>query len=360
MRSKQFLIISYPYSVNDKVEFRHLQFVVHDIAELFSIVNKVQESGALVSILTSKGDLLTNDGSQDVRFPVGSDGRVLMSDSSEPTGLLWQDPSLLIPAAVWGSITGTLSSQTDLQTALNGKQDTLGYTPLNPANNLSDVSNPSTSRTNLGATTVGSNLFTLANPSAVRWIRINADNTVTARTAAETLSDIGAQASGSYLTASNNLSDVSNAITARTNLGIQLTTTTSDYTNNTTSLTSVTGASFSVVSGEVYYFEISGNMQSGNASGLRLGLSVPSGSTVVYELWGNNTSSITFQSRSESYSGGEIVQTICAVASTRLGFRIFGTITAGNNGTVQLQGRIVGSGYTITLYSGLRVFVIKK
>jgi hypothetical protein len=32
------------------------------------------------------------------------------------------DPST-IPAPVWGSITGTLSSQTDLQTALNGKQN---------------------------------------------------------------------------------------------------------------------------------------------------------------------------------------------------------------------------------------------
>jgi hypothetical protein len=53
-------------------------------------------------------------------------------------------------------------------------------------------------RTALGATTVGSSLFTAANPSAVRWIRVNADNSVTFRTAAETLSDIGAQAAGSY------------------------------------------------------------------------------------------------------------------------------------------------------------------
>lgn len=37
----------------------------------------------------------------------------------------------------------------------------------------------STGRTSLGATTVGSNLFTASNPSAVRYIQINADNTVT-------------------------------------------------------------------------------------------------------------------------------------------------------------------------------------
>lgn len=41
-----------------------------------------------------------------------------------------------------------------------------------------------TGRTNLGATTIGSALFTLANPSAVTFPRFNADNTVSALTAA--------------------------------------------------------------------------------------------------------------------------------------------------------------------------------
>jgi hypothetical protein len=35
-----------------------------------------------------------------------------------------------------------------------------------------------TGRTSLGATTVGGNLFTLVNPTAVTFIRINTDNTV--------------------------------------------------------------------------------------------------------------------------------------------------------------------------------------
>ena len=50
-------------------------------------------------------------------------------------------------------------------------------------------------RTNLGASTVGANLFTLTNPSAIRYLRTNADNTVTAITAATLLSEIGGQAS---------------------------------------------------------------------------------------------------------------------------------------------------------------------
>lgn len=47
-------------------------------------------------------------------------------------------------------------------------------------------------RTNLGATTVGSNLFTLTNPSAVTFPRFNADNTVSALDAATFRSAIGA------------------------------------------------------------------------------------------------------------------------------------------------------------------------
>lgn len=53
-------------------------------------------------------------------------------------------------AGTWGSIGGTLADQTDLQTALNGKQSSLGYTPLNPANNLSDVNNTATALGTLG------------------------------------------------------------------------------------------------------------------------------------------------------------------------------------------------------------------
>jgi hypothetical protein len=50
----------------------------------------------------------------------------------------------------------------------------------------------STGRTGLGATTVGANLFTLANPSAVTFMQINADNTVTTMDAATFRTAIGA------------------------------------------------------------------------------------------------------------------------------------------------------------------------
>ena len=48
-----------------------------------------------------------------------------------------------------------------------------------------------TGRTSLGGTTVGQNLFTLTNPSALGYLRINADNTVTHRSYANTKVDLG-------------------------------------------------------------------------------------------------------------------------------------------------------------------------
>jgi hypothetical protein len=51
----------------------------------------------------------------------------------------------------------------------------------------------------IGLTTVGTNLATLPNPSAVRFLRINNDNTVTARTAAEMVSDLGITSSSTSI-----------------------------------------------------------------------------------------------------------------------------------------------------------------
>jgi hypothetical protein len=43
-------------------------------------------------ILTTKGDLLTSDGTGLVRLPAGTDGQVLVSDSSQTAGLVWRPP----------------------------------------------------------------------------------------------------------------------------------------------------------------------------------------------------------------------------------------------------------------------------
>lgn len=88
------------------------------------------------------------------------------------------------------------------------------------ANNLSDLASAATARTNLGATTVGGNIFTLTNPSAVTFLRLNADNSVDALGAAAFRTAIGAGTGGGDLVSANNLSDVANAATAAHNLGL--------------------------------------------------------------------------------------------------------------------------------------------
>ncbi len=67
-----------------------------------------------------------------------------------------------------------------------------------------DSRTPAQARTHLGGTTVGQNLFTLTNPSAITFPRFNADNTVTSRTASELRGDIGAgTGNGNALTSSS-------------------------------------------------------------------------------------------------------------------------------------------------------------
>lgn len=64
---------------------------------------------------------------------------------------------------------------------------------LKIANNLSDLANAGTARTNLGGTTVGQNFFTATNPGAISFPKVSATNTVTFESAATFLGSIGAQ-----------------------------------------------------------------------------------------------------------------------------------------------------------------------
>jgi hypothetical protein len=65
-------------------------------------------------------------------------------------------------------------------------------TAIAVANGGTGASTAANAITNLGATTVGGNLFTLTNPSAITFPRINANNTITALSAADFRTAIGA------------------------------------------------------------------------------------------------------------------------------------------------------------------------
>lgn len=42
---------------------------------------------------TTKGDIIVNDGTNDIRLPVGVDGQPLQADSTEPSGVKWGEHS---------------------------------------------------------------------------------------------------------------------------------------------------------------------------------------------------------------------------------------------------------------------------
>lgn len=91
-------------------------------------------------------------------------------------------PNLWKPASI-----STILGYTP-QAAITGAATTITTSDLTV--NRALISNAS-GKVAVSGSTVGYNLTTLTDPSAVRFLRINSDNTVTARTAAEMVSDLG-------------------------------------------------------------------------------------------------------------------------------------------------------------------------
>lgn len=89
---------------------------------------------------------------------------------------------------------GTISYLTD-----NSANWDIAYTDRNKWDGGSTGLSAATGRTSLGATTVGSNIFTSTNPSAIRFLRANADNSVSWLDAATFASAIGASADSNVL-----------------------------------------------------------------------------------------------------------------------------------------------------------------
>ena len=135
------------------------------------------------------------------------------------TGPSYSKIYLVDNAATGGSVTFKASGQTgvtlavgeraflyyngtDYVKAAGGLVDlTSGVTGVLPvANGGSGSSTASGARTNFGATTLGGNLFTITNPSAVTFPRFNADNTVSALNAADFRTAIGAGTGGGSVT----------------------------------------------------------------------------------------------------------------------------------------------------------------
>lgn len=116
------------------------------------------------------------------------------------SGLSGSTTTITIGSAVAGATsTTTLNGVVTLANALAVSSGGTGATTAAAA------------RTNLGATTVGSNFFTLTNPSAITFPRINADNTVSALDAATFRTAIGAGTGSGTVTSVTGTSPVASS-----------------------------------------------------------------------------------------------------------------------------------------------------
>lgn len=173
-------------------------------------IQNLISAGGVSSFNTRTGEITLS--SQDVTVALGY--TPLSINGGTLTGLV-----TFSPAQVWPTFnqntTGTASNVTGTVDIVNGGTGT---------------TTASGARTNLGASTVGSNLFTLTNPGAVTFIRVNADNSISTLDAATFRSAIGAGTSNSVGTVTSigisvptGLSVTNTPITASGTIAITLT-----------------------------------------------------------------------------------------------------------------------------------------
>jgi hypothetical protein len=118
----------------------------------------------------------------------GSVGGVSSVAMTVPTGLTVTGS----PITTSGTLAVTLTSGYSIPTtAKQAEWDTANADRFKWDGGASGLT-ASTGRTSLGATTIGSNFFTLTNPSAVTFLRVNADNTISALDAGAFRTAIGA------------------------------------------------------------------------------------------------------------------------------------------------------------------------
>ena len=122
-------------------------------------------------------------------------------DGSQLTGISGSATATNLAGGVAGSIPWQSAAGTTGFTAAgtsgyilksNGTTAPTWLQTLPVANGGTGATTAAAARTSLGATTLGSNLFTITNPSAITFPRFNADNTVSALSAADFRTAIGA------------------------------------------------------------------------------------------------------------------------------------------------------------------------
>jgi len=158
---------------------------------------------------------------------------------------------------------------------------------------------------NIGLTTVGTALATLANPSAVRYLRINADNTVSALTLFELKSDIGV---GGYAVL------------------------TSDFITSGTAYQNITGLSFAVSTGKTYKWRATLIIVATATTNGMLSTSGPTGTTIYRFTIGTGGSTNAINNGTANNTGSAVLMSTTQRIASADGIYI-----ATANGTVSMS-----------------------
>jgi len=169
----------------------------------------------------------------------------------------------------------------------------------------------------IGLTTVGTNLATLPNPSAIRYLRINADNTVSALTVASLKSDLGI-----------------NSVVLGTNFSNA----------GTASYEDVTGLSFPVTANKVYKWRAT--LGYSNTANIQFSIDGPAVTFNRYRFTSAATTTTNFASNQTSYNNPN--STVAAVSGVSTAD---GLIRPSASGTVIIRARSASIG-GVTVLAG--------
>lgn len=215
----------------------------------------------------------------------------------------------------------------------------------------------STGRTSLGATTVGGNFFTLPNPSAITFVQINADNSITTMDAPTFRTAIGAGTGGGSVTSVDATGGTGISVSGgpiTTSGTLTITNTAPDQVVSLTGAgtTAVTGTypNFTITSNDTYTGTVTSVGTAGTVSGLTLtGGPITSSGTIT--LGGTlavtpsdfaSQTANTFLAAPNGLSGTPSFRTIVAADvptlnqnTTGTAANVTGTVAIANGGTGQ-------------------------